>query len=446
MKLINLSFINALLNQSPLYDPYQLSLVNNPIYMLARNNNIVTENPYLFNHEITSKLPITDQKSSGRCWLFASLNLVRIITLQNWNQTDLINDFELSQNYLYFWDKFERYHHNLVTYAKINSIENKIKKDVDLSYFLKDPLGDGGQWEMAKELINKYGIIPKSVMPDTYHSKSSYGMNKFLTEQLKNDFVTIRNLGLTTHIVQNMMTKVFNFLVGFLGKPPVNFDYVFKLNNTVTIWANMTPIKFLEKTNFNADDWITIMHDPRRKYPYYKMYEVNYLGNVKDQHVRWLNLPIKRIKELSKDSIDSNLPVWFGCDVGTEYDKESGIHAKNIINQEMFMNTNLHLSKEERLNMYLSLPTHAMVIMGYHEENVTDSLSNSIPTIKRWKIENSWGKNSGSEGYLLMTDDWFSDYVFEVIIHKSKLSKFEKKMLLSEPIVVPIYDPLGTLS
>jgi len=434
--ILSLTFINALLSQQ-LY-PFQLPLINNPISLLARNNNIVNDNPYLFNHEITYKVPITDQKSSGRCWLFASLNLVRLVTLHNWNQTDLMNDFELSQNYLYFWDKFERYHHNLMVYSKINKMENKSEY---LSHFLKDPMGDGGQWDMAKELINKYGIIPKSVMPDTYHSKSSSGMNKFLTEQLKNDFVTIKNLGATTLVVENMMIKIFNYLVGFLGKPPTNFNYVFKSNNTINNWNNMTPTKFLEKTNFNADDWITIMHDPRKQYPYYKTYEVEFLGNVKTQHVKWLNLPMKRLKELTKESIDSNLPVWFGCDVGAEYDKDSGIHAKGIINQEMFLNTNLHLSKEERLNMYLSLPTHAMVILGYHEED-----HRGIPLITRWKIENSWGKNQGSEGFLLMTDDWFSDYVFEVIIHKSKLSNFEKKMLLNEPIVVPIYDPLGTLA
>jgi bleomycin hydrolase len=435
--ILSLTFINALLSQQPY--PFQLPLINNPISLLARNNNIVNDNPYLFNHEITYKVPITDQKSSGRCWLFASLNLVRLVTLQNWNQTDLMNDFELSQNYLYFWDKFERYHHNLMIYSKINKMENKTEY---LSHFLKDPMGDGGQWDMAKELINKYGIVPKSVMPDTYHSKSSSGMNKFLTEQLKNDFITIKNLGMNTLIVENMMIKIFNYLVGFLGKPPSNFNYVFKSNNTINNWNNLTPIQFLEKTNFNADDWITIMHDPRKQYPYYKTYEVEFLGNVKTQHVSWLNLPMKRLKELTKESIDSNLPVWFGCDVGAEYDKESGIHAKGIINEKMFLNTNLELSKEERLNMYLSLPTHAMVILGYYEEEN----KNGESIIKRWKIENSWGKNHGSEGFLLMTDDWFSDYVFEVIIHKSKLSSFEKKMLLNKPIVVPIYDPLGTLA
>jgi bleomycin hydrolase len=434
--ILSLTFINALLSQP--YYPFQLSLVNNPISMLARNNNIVNENPYLFNHEITYRVPITDQKSSGRCWLFASLNVVRLVTLQNWNQTDLMNDFELSQNYLYFWDKFERYHHNLIVYSKINKMENKSNY---LSHFLKDPMGDGGQWDMAKELINKYGIVPKSVMPDTYHSKSSSGMNKILTEQLKNDFITIKNLGMSSLVIENMMTKIFNFLVGFLGKPPVKFDYIFKSNNTIHNWKSMTPMQFLEKTNFNADDWVTIMHDPRKQYPYYKMYEVEFLGNVKDQHVGWLNLPMKRLKELTKISIDSNLPVWFGCDVGNEYDKNSGIHAPNIINKEMFLNTNLHLSKEERLNMYLSLPTHAMVILGYHEEEIRVGEFQ----IKRWKIENSWGKDSGSDGFLLMTDDWFSEYVFEIIIHKSKLSIFEKKILSSEPIVVPIYDPLNNL-
>jgi bleomycin hydrolase len=430
--ILGLTFINSLLNQ-PIY-PIQLSLSNNPLHLLARNNNIINENVFLFNHEISYKVPITDQKSSGRCWIFASLNLIRILALQNWNGTHQIDDFELSQNYIYFWDKFERYHHNLIVYSKIVKNNNSEY----LSHFLKDPMGDGGQWEMAKELIIKYGIVPKSVMPDTYHSKSSTNMNKFLTQQLKNDFITLENLGTSnTLIIEKMMTKIFNYLVGFLGKPPTNFNYIFKSNNSVITWKDMTPYKFFEDTLVYADDWITIMHDPRKEYPYYKMYEVEYLGNVKEQHVKWLNLPMSRIKELTKMSIDSNMPVWFGCDVGNEFDKESGIHAKNIIDYEMFMSTHFHLSKEDRLRMYLSLPTHAMIILGYYEED---------SKIERWKIENSWGKNYGSDGYLLMTDEWFSDYVFEVIIHRSKLSTFEKKILNSNPTVVPMYDPLGTLA
>jgi bleomycin hydrolase len=156
-----------------------------------------------------------------------------------------------------------------------------------------------------------------------------------------------------------------------------------------------------------------------------------------DQHVGWLNLPIERLIELTKNSIDDNQPVWFGCDVGATFDRETGIHDPNIFDLKTFMSYENNMSKEERLSTFLSLPSHAMVIVGYHEDN---------GNIKRWKIENSWGKTSGTDGFQLMTNDWFNEYVFQIIIHKSKLFDSEKELLFKDPLIVPPWDPLGTLA
>ena len=413
--------------------PFQLSLINNPISVLTKDNTIINQNPFLFNHEINTKLPITDQKSSGRCWIFASLNLVRIVTNQNWNEYE-INDLEFSQNYIYFWDKLERYNRNLRYFVKIKQINNN---DHYLNYLFKDPLGDGGQWDMAKEIIKKYGIVPKQIMPDTYHSKSSSGMNKFLTEKLKRDIIKLNQSIDYESSIEIMITETFHYLVGFLGTPPLNFDYIFKSKDKIISWNNLVPLQLLELTKFNPDDWVSIVNDPRRKNPYYRYYQVEYLGNVMDQHVGWLNLPIERLIQLTKSSIDDNQPVWFGCDVGATFDRETGIHDPNIFDLKTFMSYENNMSKEERLSTFLSLPSHAMVIVGYHEDN---------GNIKRWKIENSWGKTSGTDGFQLMTNDWFNEYVFQIIIHKSKLFDSEKELLFKDPLIVPPWDPLGTLA
>jgi len=413
--------------------PFQLSLINNPISVLTKDNTIINQNPFLFNHEINTKLPITDQKSSGRCWIFASLNLVRIVTNQNWNEYE-INDLEFSQNYIYFWDKLERYNRNLRYFVKIKEISNN---DHYLNYLFKDPLGDGGQWDMAKEIIKKYGIVPKQIMPDTYHSKSSSGMNKFLTEKLKRDIIKLNQSIDYELSIENMITETYHYLVGFLGTPPLNFDYIFKSKDKIISWNNLVPLQLLELTKFNPDDWVSIVNDPRGKNPYYRYYQVEYLGNVMDQHVGWLNLPIERLIQLTKSSIDDNQPVWFGCDVGATFDRETGIHDPNIFDLKTFMSYENNMSKEERLSTFLSLPSHAMVIVGYHEDN---------GNIKRWKIENSWGKTSGTDGFQLMTNDWFNEYVFQIIIHKSKLFDSEKELLFKDPLIVPPWDPLGTLA
>lgn len=415
---------------------FQLSLQNNALSSLTKDISVINENQYLFNHEITNKLPITDQKSSGRCWLFATLNLIRTVAYQNWKNETEINDLEFSQSYLYFWDKLERYYRNLRYFVQINKLSNN---EHYLNQLYKDPLGDGGQWDMAKEIVKKYGIVPKQAMPDTFHSKSSAGMNKFLTDKLKRDFSKLKKSDEANidSLIEIMIGETYYYLVGFLGTPPVIFDYTFKSKDKVISWNDLTPLQLLEKTKFIPDDWVSIVNDPRQKNPYNKYYQVEYLGNVMDQHVGWLNLPIERLNELTKNSINDNQPVWFGCDVGASLDRETGIHDPNLFDLKTFMQYENTMNKEERLSTYLSLPSHAMVIMGYHEKD---------GNIKRWKIENSWGKTSGTDGFQLMTNEWFNEYVFQIIVHKSKLLDSEKELLTTEPSIVPPWDPLGTLA
>ena len=419
--------------------PIQNAVSMNSVSSIGLNSSIVDNNPFIFSNQLDYGLPITNQKSSGRCWLFATCNLIRMVTFSNWEEEyGKIENFEISQTYLYFWDKFERYHRSLRYYLDIKS--NKSNQDRYLYQLYQDPLGDGGQWDMAKEIVKKYGIVPKQVFPDSHHSKSSREMNKILTKQLKSDFSTLDNTDsvVVETTIELMMHRIFKMLVSFLGKPPQNFNWTFKSKDSkIHTFSKMTPLSFLDKTGFVPDDWVSIINDPRKSNPYNKLYNVKYLGNVKDQHVGWLNLDMRRLNELTKKAIDNKQPVWFGCDVGNEWDRSSGVQHPGIIDTKGVIGLELSQDKESRLQSYASLPNHAMLITGYHEED---------NNISRWKVENSWGKTSGTDGFLLMTNEWMDEYVFQILINKELLTKEERALIESEPTIIEPWDPLGTLA
>ena len=414
-----------------------VGLYSNPITQLVRDQTKINNNPFIFNHEVTPKFSITDQKSSGRCWIFATLNLIRIVSAQNLDSEP--KDLEFSQTYLYFWDKLERYHRSIRYFLDIKKTISPEFQSQYLNHLYKNAMSDGGQWNMAIDLVAKYGIVPKQAMPDSFHSKSSSNMNSFLLDMLKNDLTILDKSDESIHqeLIEVMVDRVFNYLVGFLGQPPKTFDWTYNSKNKLVELIDLTPQSLLTLCKFKPDDWVSVVNDPRKENVYNKYYQVQYLGNVKDQHVGWLNLPIDRLKELTKQSIDQNKPVWLGCNVGTNRDKESGIMDIGIHDYKL-INYNNKMSKEEKLKMFASLPSHAMVIVGFHSD------TNNV--VKRWKIENSWGKSSGSEGFLLMTDSWYSEYVYQIVVPKSLLTEDELKELETIHKLISPWDPLGTLA
>lgn len=422
--------------------PIMNAVSMNSIASLGLDNSKINENPLIFSNQIDYSLPITNQRSSGRCWLFATCNLIRMITFKNWTEEfGKIEDFEFSQTYLYFWDKLERYHRNLRYYLDIKNSEYSTDKRNRYTFQLyQDPMGDGGQWDMAKEIVQKYGMVPKSVFPDTYHSKSSREMNGILTKQLKSDFKRLDSIdtSLIEPTITIMMKRVFDMLVSFLGRPPTQFDWTFKSKDgKINKMKNMTPLSFLEKTGFKPNDYVSVINDPRKENPYNNYYTVKYLGNVYDRHVGWINMNMKRVKELAKTSIDKDMPIWFGCDVSAERDKSSGVEDIGIINYEMVGLNTSNMDKEGRLVSFSSLPNHAMLITGYHMDD---------NEIKRWKVENSWGKSSGTEGYLIMTDRWMDEYVFQILVNKNILTDDELSIIESKAKTIEPWDPLGTLA
>jgi bleomycin hydrolase len=425
-------------------DSLQTALYNNSLDKIYRDQSKVNKNPFIFNHEIKPKYKITDQFKSGRCWIFATTNLLRVIAAKQLNISDEDKDsldLEFSQTYIFFWDKLEKFHRALHYYLKIKEMD-KVKKVPYLLHILNNSLQDGGQWDMVKELIIKYGIVPKQAMPDSYHSKNSSDLNNFLYEMLKNDFIKLDLAEPSTHplLIRRMTKVIYNFLVGFLGQPPKEFDFSYKLKDKVVILNNLTPLDLLKKIEFNPDDWISVVNDPRPSNPYNNYYQIEFTGNVKNQHIGWINVEMNRIEELTKESIDKNIPVWFGSDVSAERDKTSGIMDVNIINFRKAYNLQPNINKIEKLETLLSVPNHAMVIIGYNYNH---------DKIERWEIENTWGDTEGNKGYLLMTNEWFHQYVYQVVVHKSLLNENEKKILdnmKDAPRIIPPWDPLGTLA
>jgi bleomycin hydrolase len=227
-------------------------------------------------------------------------------------------------------------------------------------------------------------------------------------------------------------------LVAFLGVPPRSFNWTFKnKDKKISTIKNLDPNKFLTMTKFDPDDWVSIINDPRKENPYNNYYQVKYLGNVHNKHVGWLNLNMDRLNQLTKESIDKKHPVWFGCDVGAEWDRSSGVEHPGIIDMKGVIGLETNQDKESRLSTFTSLPNHAMLITGYHYDD---------DNVKRWKVENSWGKDSGSNGFLLMTSEWMNQYVFQILVNKELLRKSEIDMLEMDPKVIEPWDPLGTLA
>ena len=410
-----------------------ITLHNNSLFKLLIPSTLKLENAHIFSNKIKNLNKVSDQKSSGRCWMFAGLNVIRHKFI---NDNKLQDDFEFSQNYLFFWDKFERM--NYIVYL----IEDLYKKDEPLNSrtiyeLLNNFIDDGGTWEMLINLINKYGLVPRSAFSETYHSSNTGNINTLLKKKLREYTRDIYNSNFDK---RKMLDEIYLLLVKFFGQPPNTFDweYVDK-NKKYNIKKNLNPNKFYKMTNNNLEDYIYFIHDPRNEYK--KVYSVDYMNNmVNGLNTRYLNIDMNTMKNLVKKSIDKNEGVYFACDVNKYL-----LSKKNVLDTDAYkiddlLHINFNLTKKERLQYFDSEPNHAMVITGYNKDG---------SKINRWKIENSWGekKDTDSAGYYSMTDKWMEEYVFEVSINKKHVPSNLKNIWKQDVYKnFPLWDPFGTLA
>ncbi len=411
------------------------ALIKNDLANVALNWENFSQINHNFSNLIKKELPATNQMASGRCWGFAGLNLMRLQVVDSLE----LNTFEFSQNYFMFWDKLEKANYFLenIIKSRDESYESRL-----ITHLLKAPVQDGGQWDMFVNLINKYGAVPKDVMPETNHSSKSGAMNYILTHKLR-EFGSIlrkRPAKNSSSLKKNMMETIYNLLAMFLGQPPdvINWSTRNKDNRHIVI-SDTTPIDFCKKyADINIKDKVCLIHAPMSNKKFNTMYTVEYLGNVVEgQIIKYLNVDIKELKKSAMDSIKNNEAVWFGCDVGKRFSRDMGVLDMGIYDYENVFQTSFKMNKQTRLEYGDSEMTHAMLLTG-----VDIKKRNST----KWKIENSWGTKSGNQGYMMMTDEWFDEYTYEVVIDKKYLNKRLLKYLDMEPVALAPWDPMGALA
>jgi len=384
---------------------------------------------------------VTNQKKSGRCWMFAALNIMRLEVMKKLN----LENMELSQAYPLFWDKLEK--SNFFLENILETMDEEVDGRV-VSFLLLDPLADGGQWDMFANLIRKYGVVPKEAMPESKSSSDTVQMDKLLTTKLRGYACELRKAHGSGESMEElrrrkegMLNTLYRMLCISLGEPPQKFTYETRDKDDKFIRiSDMEPREFYEKyVGLELDQYVSIINAPTADKPYHRTFTVQYLGNVREgERVLYLNLPSEELKRLAVEQLKQGESVWFGSDVDKFSSRETGIMAMNAYDYEGLFSTDFPMDKAERLDFGESLMTHAMVLTGVN----IDEQGNP----NRWRVENSWGEDRGRNGFFVMSDDWFDQYTYQIVIHKKFLSGEQLKMLKAEPIVLKPWDPIGSLA
>ncbi len=385
-------------------------------------------------------MPITNQRASGRCWIFAGLNVLREVIAKKHN----IEQFELSQNYVAFWDKYEK-----INYF-IDSIIDTADRDVDdrtVSWILSTGIQDGGQWDMFVNVVNKYGLVAQDAMPETFQSNNTGAMNGIINIKLRKYAYELREMyraGATAEALvakkNEYLNEMYGFMVACCGVPPTTFDFEYvDKDKAYHIQKGCTPMGFYkEYFGDTLGDYISIINATTNDKPFNNAFTVKYLGNVVGgTPIRYINVDIQTLKNLVVKQLKDGEIVWFGSDVGKFGDREKGVWDDQSYGYELAFGMDLTLTKEQELDYRNGCMNHAMAITGV---NLDDDVPN------RWKIENSWGDTNGKKGYYLMSDTWFDRFTYQAVVHKKYLDESLKPLLTADCIELNPWDPMGSLA
>ncbi|KAL0818450.1 hypothetical protein ABMA28_008911 [Loxostege sticticalis] len=419
-------------------DPFEIAI--------SRRRTDATLHVYNIKVESEGK-PVTNQESSGRCWLFAALNVMRLPFMKKYN----LDEFEFSQSYLFFWDKIERSHYwlnNIVTTAKQGEeLDGRL-----VSFLLKDPINDGGQWDMIVNLVNKYGLVPKEFFKESFSSKKSLHMNAIIKTKLREFAMELREkvkANASDEELQATIDKqiaiIYNIVATCLGTPPEKFTFeYYNKEKAYNSFGSLTPQEFYNthvRPLFNVDDKVCLVSDPRDSNPFGNLYTLQCLGNVVGgRQTAYNNQPIETLMKAVKDSIQGGEAVWFGCEVSKRFERKHGLEDLDAHDYKLIFNTDVQvgLKKADRLRYGDSCMTHAMVFTAVG----TDELGN--PT--KFRVENSYGDKEYNKGYLLLTEPWFREFVFEIVVDKKYITDEVLEVFKQEAKVLPAWDPMGTLA
>ena len=415
----------------------QNAVTSNNLSSVTLRRDLVQEIDFTFSTKL-DEWKATNQKSSGRCWLFATLNLFRPGTMNKMN----VKEFEFSQAHIHFWDKFERSNHFL---EAIIETSGRPVDDRTIHFLLSDPIGDGGQWNMAMNLIRKHGLVPKSAYPESNSSSSTRWMNSILKDILRSSASEIRGIldsggsdeEARSH-KEGRMEDIWRVLCIHLGTPPESFDWQWRdKDKEFHRRGEITPQQFADEfVDVDWEEYVCIVNDPRNEY--YQTYTVDYLQNVAGgPPVVYLNVPSDEMKSITQEILEDGMPVWMGCDVGKQMDRKRGLWDANLFETNELYGVDYGMNKADRLRYGQTMMTHAMLFTGV-------DVYEGKP--RRWRVENSWGDDSGQKGFYTMNDNWYDEHMFEIASPKKYLTDKMVKGLETVPIVLEAWDPMGSLA
>lgn len=413
------------------------AVANNSIQNLVLDLDNLNKYDTHFSHRVMSK-GVTDQKSSGRCWMFTGFNVMRSAMIAKYN----LGAFEFSQNYLFFYDQLEK--SNLFLSLIIKHIDEPLDSKHN-EWLLKNPLSDGGQFTGISDLVTKYGLVPSTVQPETYNSNNTRKIDELIILKLKEYALELRQMKQTDKKIKyeklenrkiEMLSQIYKMLVYAYGEPVQEFTYTLRDANGKEISTEKyTPKSFYEKYVGKdlKNTYVMLMNDPSREF--YKVYEIENDRHVMDgENWKYINLPIEEIKKVAIASIKDSTMMYFSCDVGKFLYSDKGLLDINTYDYGSLMGTEFGMNKKERIQTFASGSSHAMTLCA------VDLDENGNP--KKWLVENSWGASHGWQGHLIMTDEWFEEYMFRVVVDKKYISSDILKYLDQKPIVLPPWDPM----
>ncbi len=410
------------------------ALAGTDINVLALNaekkNNFDTH----FSHRVPSK-GITNQRSSGRCWLFTGLNVLRA---QMMEQHDLPM-LELSQSYGFFWDQLEKA--NLFLQGIIDTASLP-EDDRKVDWLFEHPISDGGQYTGVADIITKYGVVPIEVMGESATSQATTRLRQLLGWRLREDGLTLRRMaaeGAGTAALEDkkieMLGQVYRMLALTLGEPPVEFTWTRRdKNGNAVDTRTYTPQEFYRTYAGNdlKNDYVMLMNDPTREYG--RLYEIEYDRHTYDgANWTYVNLPASELKKMAIASIKDNKAMYMSCDVNKFFDRDRGALDLEAFDYDSLFGTEFGMDKADRIRTHASGSSHAMTLVGVDLDDKDNP--------KKWLIENSWGKGA-NDGHLIMTDGWFDEYLFRLVVNKKYITPEVAKILKQTPIVLPPWDPM----
>ena len=398
------------------------------------NDRVQSELTRVFSTELDTD-NVTNQKHSGRCWLFATLNVLR----HEFGKKYKAKDFTFSQAYNFFWDKIERanmFYNRILDSADMPLDSRQVKSDLDFAG------ADGGQFQMAAALVEKYGVVPSYAMPETFNTNDTTGFATALGDKLKKDALFLRKLkqeGKDDEIKktrEKFLSEVYQMTAIAVGEPPKKFDLEYHDDDKkYHLEKDLTPLEFLHKYlgDVDFDDYVVLTNAPDHEYG--KLYGLPAEDNVSGSlRIKLLNVPMEYLTAASIAQLKDGEAVWFGNDVLRQMDRKTGYLDTNLYKLDDLFGVDLKMSKADRLKTGVGEVSHAMTLVGVDEDN---------GEVRQWKVENSWGDKSGAKGYYVMNNEWFNDYVYEVVVHKKYLTDKQKELAEGPITDLPAWDSLA---